>query len=59
MVIFRIVGFLIALAMAGAAILAIIYANTIWTAIWSGGAVAFGVFSLAKSKKQIQNDSLK
>ena len=51
MFILRIIGFLISLAMAGAAVLAIVYGSAIWTAIWVVGSLAIGALSLAKRKK--------
>ena len=51
MFIFKIIGIIIALAMAGAAILAIIYSSVVWAVIWGIGAITVGTISLVKRKK--------
>ena len=57
MFILRAIGILIALAMAGAAVLAIIYGSAIWTFIWASGSVVFGAISLSgRKKKDSQHD---
>ena len=53
MLVLRIIGALIALAMAGAAVLAIIYASTMWTVIWTVGALSVGALSLVRHKNPV------
>jgi len=54
MFILRIINFIIALAMAAAAVLAIIYTSVTWTIIWAVGAIVFGTLSLFKRKNHKQ-----
>jgi len=54
MIILRSIGILISLAMAGAAVLAIIYTSAIWAVIWAVGSIILGTLSLLKRKSHKQ-----
>ena len=54
MIILRSIGILISLAMAGAALLAIIYTSAIWAVIWAVGSIILGTLSLLKRKSHKQ-----
>ena len=53
MFIFRIIGIILALALSGAAILAILYTSTVWAVILAVVAIAAWVLSLTRRKRAI------
>ena len=56
MFIFRIIGLLITLAMAGLAVLAVIYGFAVWAVVWVIGSLTIGVLSLTRRKKIVPQE---